>query len=275
MRDSVAMSVEPISEREFCQFQRFIFEVAGITLASGKKALVSGRLAKRLAHYQLASYGAYFNIISSGQSPAETQTAIDLLTTNETYFFRESKHFDLLRKLAAEALSQRRPFRVWSAACSSGEEPYSIAMVLDDVLGAQDWELYASDISSRVLAAARTGHYTRERTSHIPPVYLKRYCLRGIAEQEGTLLVAKSLRQRVQFHQVNLNANTLPKFGQFDVVFLRNVLIYFSPETKHQVVGRLLAAIRPGGHLLIGHSESLHDMAGPLQVLAPSVYRKV
>jgi chemotaxis protein methyltransferase CheR len=275
MRDAATMTVEPISDREFTQFQRFIYEVAGITLAPGKKALVSGRLAKRLAHHKLTSYGAYFKMIASGQSPAETQTAVDLLTTNETYFFRESKHFDLLRRLATEALSQRRTFRVWSAACSTGEEPYSIAMVLDDVLGAQEWELYASDISTRVLAAARTGHYARERTSHIPPAYLKRYCLRGIAEQDGTLLVEKSLRQRVQFHQVNLNSPTPPKFGQFDVIFLRNVLIYFNPETKHQVVGRLLGALRPGGHLLIGHSESLHDMAGPLQVLAPSVYRKV
>lgn len=270
-----AMSTEPISDREFTQFQRFIFEVAGITLATGKKALVSGRLAKRLAHHKLANYGAYFNMIASGQWPAETQTAIDLLTTNETYFFRESKHFDLLRKLAAEARQERRPFRVWSAACSTGEEPYSIAMVLDDVLGAQEWELYASDISTRVLAAARNGHYVRERTSHIPPAYLKRYCLRGVGEQDGTLLVARELRQRVQFQQVNLNAATPPKFGQFDVIFLRNVLIYFSPDTKRQVVGRLLGALRQGGHLLIGHSESLHDMAGPLQVLAPSVYRKV
>lgn len=273
MRDASAMSVEPITDQEFTLFQRFIFDHAGITLSAAKKALVSGRLAKRLTHYRLASYGAYFRMLSAGQSPGEVQIAIDLLTTNETYFFRESKHFELLRKLAAASLDQRQPFRVWSAACSTGEEPYSIAMVLDDVLGDHEWELYASDISTRVLASAKAGHYMRERTSHIPPAYLKRYCLRGIAEQEGTLLVDKRLRQRVQFHQVNLN-ETLPKFGQFDVIFLRNVLIYFSPETKREVVGRLLGAIRPGGHLLIGHSESLHDMAGPLLVQGPSVYRK-
>ncbi|MES2265101.1 MAG: protein-glutamate O-methyltransferase CheR [Pseudomonadota bacterium] len=268
------MPVEPITEQEFAQFQRFIFETAGITLSPAKKALVSGRLAKRLAHFNLTSYGAYFKLLSAGQAPAEVQMAVDLLTTNETYFFREAKHFDLLRQLAKEGAAQRRPFRVWSAACSTGEEPYSIAMVLDDVLGGQEWELFGSDISTRVLAAARAGHYQLERTTHIPPAYLKRYCLRGFGEQEGTLLVDRALRQRIQFHQVNLNAATLPKFGQFDVIFLRNVLIYFSPETKHQVVGRLLGALRPGGHLLIGHSESLHDMVGPLKVLAPSVYRK-
>jgi chemotaxis protein methyltransferase CheR len=268
------MSVEPISQQEFYQFQRFIFETAGITLSPAKKALVSGRLAKRLAHYQLSSYGAYFRLIAGGQHPDEAQTAIDLLTTNETYFFREPKHFELLRSLAAEAHAQRRSFRVWSAACSTGEEAYSIAMVLDDVLGEREWELYASDISTRVLATARTGHYQRERASQIPPAYLKRYCLRGIGDQDGTLLVERSLRQRVQFHQVNLNAATPPKFGQFDAIFLRNVLIYFSPETKRQVVLRLLAALRPGGYLLIGHSESLHDMTGLLQVQGPSVYRK-
>ncbi|SFV17877.1 CheR family methyltransferase [Pseudoduganella namucuonensis] len=274
MRDAAATSVDPITDQEFTLFQRFIFEEAGITLSPAKKALVSGRLAKRLLHHRLGSYSAYFRLLTAGQAPGEVQIAIDLLTTNETYFFRESKHFDLLRKLAAGAAEQRQSFRVWSAACSTGEEPYSIAMVLDDVLREQDWELYASDISSRVLSAARSGHYMRERTSHIPPAYLKRYCLRGVGDQEGTLLVEKRLRQRVQFHQVNLN-ETLPKFGTFDVIFLRNVLIYFSPETKREVVGRLLGAIKPGGHLLIGHSESLHDMAGPLQVQGPSVYRKV
>lgn len=274
MRDAAATSVDPITDQEFILFQRFIFEEAGITLSPAKKALVSGRLAKRLLHHRLGSYSAYFRLLAAGQAPGEVQIAIDLLTTNETYFFRESKHFDLLRKLAAGAAEQRQAFRVWSAACSTGEEPYSIAMVLDDVLREQDWELYASDISTRVLNAARSGHYMRERTSHIPPAYLKRYCLRGIGDQEGTLLVDKRLRHRVQFHQVNLN-ETLPKFGQFDVIFLRNVLIYFSPETKREVVGRLLGAIKPGGYLLIGHSESLHDMAGPLQVQGPSVYRKV
>lgn len=273
MRDASAMSVDPITDQEFSQFQRFIFEQAGITLSPAKKALVSGRLAKRLMHYNLTSYSAYFRMLQTGQASSEVQTAVDLLTTNETYFFRESKHFDLLRKLATAALEQRQAFRVWSAACSTGEEPYSIAMVLDDVLREQEWELFASDISTRVLASARSGHYMRERTSHIPPAYLKRYCLRGIADQEGTLLVEKRLRQRVQFHQVNLNV-PLPKFGLFDVIFLRNVLIYFSPETKREVVGRLLGSLKPGGYLLIGHSESLHDMAGPLQVQGPSVYRK-
>jgi chemotaxis protein methyltransferase CheR len=274
MMDLLPAQIAPITEREFSLFQRFIFDAAGIFLAPGKKALVSGRLAKRLAHFKLASYGDYFKLVGSGMAPGEAQVVIDLLTTNETYFFREPKHFDLLRTLAQETIAPARPFRVWSAACASGEEAYSIAMVLDDVRGAHGWEVVGTDISARVLVAARSGHYLRERTAHVPPAYLQRYCLRGVDEQEGTVLVERSLRQRVQFHQVNLNGPLLPDFGLFDVIFLRNVLIYFDLPTKARVVARLAAALRPGAYLLTGHAESLHGMHGVLRAQAPSVYRK-
>ena len=266
--------VAPITEREFSLFQRFILDAAGIFLAPGKMALVSGRLAKRLAHFKLASYGDYFQLMQNGRAPGEAQIAIDLLTTNETYFFRESKHFTLLRSLAQHAGGPARPFRVWSAACATGEEAYSVAMVLDDVLGPHGWEVLGSDISARVLVAARSGHYLRERSAHIPPAYLQRYCLRGFDDQQGTMLVERRLRQRVQFQQVNLNAPALPDLGLFDVIFLRNVLIYFQPHTKAEVVARLAAALRPGGYLLTGHSESLHGLQGELRAQAPSVYRK-
>ncbi|HTJ93764.1 MAG TPA: CheR family methyltransferase, partial [Pararobbsia sp.] len=185
-----------LSDAEFARFQRFIYDAAGITLSHAKKAMVCGRLSKRLAALRLASFSEYLEVLFSGEAKAEVQIAIDLLTTNETYFFRETKHFDLLATLAQSDGAARAPFRIWSAACSSGEEPYSMAMVLADRLGERAWDVVATDISSRVLRRAQTGHYPLERTRHIPPDYLKRFCLRGIGEQEGTLLVARPLRQR-------------------------------------------------------------------------------
>jgi len=267
------MTVAMITDREFMQFQRFIFDAAGITMANGKQALVSGRLAKRLAHYQLDSYGDYLKLLESRAQPAELQVAVDLLTTNETYFFREPKHFALLRDLAQDAADKNKTLRVWSAASSSGEEPYSIAMVLADVLGDAPWEVLGTDISTRVLQRARSGHYPMERASQMPQHYLKRFCLKGQGTEDGTMLIERGLRQRVQFQHLNLNA-PLPKIGTFDVIFLRNVMIYFSLETKRQVVARLLAQLRPGGYFLIGHSETLNDINDTLIAAAPSIYRK-
>jgi chemotaxis protein methyltransferase CheR len=264
-----------ITDTEFGHFQRFIFDAAGITLSTAKKALVCGRLSKRLTANQLNSYTDYFQLLVSGNHPAEVQTAVDLLTTNETYFFREPKHFELLREVAAAAGARRpaQPFRVWSAASSTGEECYSIAMVLADCLGASAWDVLGSDISSRVLQRARAGHYPLERTRLIPAAYLKRFCLRGHGEQEGTLLVERELRSRVSFSHVNLNAE-LPRLGSFDVIFLRNVMIYFNGDTKRQVVTRVLSLLKPGGYFCIGHSESLNDISTAVQQIAPSIYRK-
>jgi chemotaxis protein methyltransferase CheR len=248
-------------------------------LSQGKKALVSGRLSQRLRECRLGSYAKYYELIVSGTAPAEAQLAIDLLTTNETYFFREAGHFDLLREqaLAAHEESRRnrqnQPFRVWSAASSSGEEAYSMAMVLADSLGDAPWDVLGSDISLRVLQKAGKGHYPMERARHIPPAYLKRFCLKGVDHQDGTLLVERALRRRVQFRQVNLNA-TLPKLGMFDVIFLRNVMIYFNGDTKRSVVNRVLAQLKPGGHFCIGHAETLNDISDAVQQIAPSMYVK-
>jgi chemotaxis protein methyltransferase CheR len=264
-----------ITDPEFDRFQRFIYDAAGITLSPAKKAMVCGRLSKRLQAHSLGSYSEYFKLLSSGKAANEVQTAIDLLTTNETYFFREPKHFELLRKLAsaAAAAPSRQSFRVWSAASSTGEECYSIAMVLADCLGDSAWEVMGSDISARVLQRARSGHYPLERTRHIPPAYLKRFCLKGHGDQEGTLLVERQLRNRVSFAQVNLN-DDFPSLGSFDVIFLRNVMIYFNADTKKKVVTRVLGQLKPGGHFCVGHSESLNEISTAVRPVAPSIYRK-
>lgn len=262
-----------LSDAEFVRFQRFIFDAAGITLTHAKKAMVSGRLSKRLTALRLESFGDYLEVLLGGKARAEVQIAIDLLTTNETYFFREAKHFDLLARLAQSAERSTSTFRVWSAACSSGEEPYSIAMVLADHLGDRTWDVVGTDISTRVLRRAQTGHYPMERARHVPAEYLKRFCLKGFGPQEGTLLVERALRQRVTFSQVNLDTD-LPRLGSFDVIFLRNVMIYFNAATKRTVVSRVLSLLKPGGYFVIGHSESLNDISSAVEQVAPSIYRK-
>lgn len=265
-----------LTEQEFARFQRFIFDSAGITLADGKLVLVSSRLAARVLHHELRSLREYFELLASGAQPQEVQIAIDLLTTNETYFFREPKHFDFLREQLRTATlrSRNQPLRIWSAAGSTGEEAYSIAMVLEDCLRGRPWEVLASDISSRVLERARAGKYPMERARNIPLDYLRRYCLEGQGKLENTLLVDRPLRNKVTFRQINLNA-PLPHIGEFDFVFLRNVLIYFSLETKREVVARVLRVLKPGGWFLVGHAESLHNVTSAVKAAAPATYEKL
>jgi len=262
-----------ITDKELAQFRRFIFEAAGITMSDQKKALVEGRLSKRLSFHGLQSFGQYFNMLTSGAHPDEVQTAVDLLTTNETYFFREIKHFEFLRTQALACRARAQPFRVWSAASSSGEEAYSIAMVLADCMESTPWEVLGTDISSHVLKGAAQALYTMERARHIPSGYLRRYCLKGSGKYQGKLLIERSLRNHVLFRQVNLNA-PLPNLGQFDVIFLRNVMIYFSDDTKREVVARVISTMKPDGYFCVGHSESLNNISSAVESVAPSVYRR-
>lgn len=274
MTSNQLRSVAPVTlqKKEFEWISRFLYERTGIALHDGKQALVMGRLDKRLRHRKLTTYGDYFALLGRPGYEDETTAALDLLTTNETYFFREPKHFDFLRDKVLSGHKPGQNFRVWSAACSSGEEPYSIAMVLADHLG-DSWEVVASDICTRVLDRARTGHYPMDRIEGISQEHLSRYCLKGFNSQENTLLVDKKLRSKVNFMQVNLN-QSLPALGVFDLIFLRNVMIYFDQETKRQIVQRMLPLLKPGGHFLIGHSESLNGVVDALHPLMPSIYRK-
>jgi len=262
-----------IADPVFQAIRAWIYKTAGINLSNQKKALVIGRLAQRLRHFQLGSYGEYFELLRGGEHPAEAQIAVDLLTTNETHFFREPKHFDFLRDKVIPAHPAGRLLRIWSAASSSGEEPYSIAMTLAATLGEAPWEVLASDLSARVLERARSGHYSLARAKTIPRPYLVKYCLRGVGAQEGTFRIEPRLQGRVQFAQINLVGAT-PPIGEFDVIFLRNVMIYFDMPTKCGVVKRMLPHLRRGGYLVVGHSESLNGVSEALKTVRPSVYRK-
>jgi chemotaxis protein methyltransferase CheR len=262
-----------LSEQEFNQFSALIHRIAGISMSAAKKPLITSRLAKRVRFCQLAGYGDYYSFITSSRGKQELQEAVDALTTNETHFFREPKHFDFLRQRVIPARAPGKGLRIWSAACSSGEEPYSIAMMLDELLGKEAWEVVASDISARILDKARSGLFPIERAAEIPKPYLTRYCLKGVDQHDGSLLIAKLLRDRVRFISHNLT-QPAPRLELFDVIFLRNVMIYFDQETKRQVVARLVPLLRPGGYFLVGHSESLNGVSDDLRLVLPSVYRK-
>lgn len=265
----------PISDQEFALFQRLIYKIAGISLSDAKKVLLVGRLSRRLKEYDFATFSQYYRMLSSGEHPGEVQTMVDLLTTNETYFFREPQHFAFLRdEIIAKRSSAAAPFRVWSAASSSGEESYTVAMVLAETMANSPWEIVGSDISTRVLEKAAAGHYSLDRTGGIPPGYMAKYCLKGVRSQAGTFLIAPELRQKTRFLQINLMNPVKANIGEFDVIFLRNVMIYFDMPTKAQVVRNLLPRLKPGGHLIIGHSETLNGIADELEAVRPTIYRK-
>ncbi len=263
-----------ITDAEFAQFQRLIYQIAGISLADSKKVLLVGRLGKRVKAHGLDTFSQYYKLVASGNDPQERQTMVDLLTTNETYFFREEAHFDFLRKVVLPQHPANQSFDLWSAASSTGEEIYTLCMVLADELGANgNWSILGSDISTHVLGIAQRGLYWLDRTRGLPKEYLQKYCLKGVRSQEGSFIIASELRRHTRFMQVNLNT-TLPNVGsKFHVIFLRNVMIYFDNDTKRQVVSRLVEKLHPGGYFIVGHSESLNGLNDTLKMVKPTIYR--
>ncbi|HLS81953.1 MAG TPA: CheR family methyltransferase [Steroidobacter sp.] len=262
-----------LTRGEFERVRALALRLAGLSMSEAKKALVVGRWSRRLYHYGFTSFSQYLDLLARDDQRAELQIAIDLLTTNETSWFRERQHFDYLRREVLPKIPRGAGFRVWSAACSTGEEPYSIAMLLADELGERDWEVFASDISTSVLETARSGLYSLDRAGAIPQEYLHRYCLKGAGPQTGRFLIERSLRERVRFAHINLN-EPLRDVGQFDVIFLRNVMIYFNAATKAQVVSRLLGTLKPGGRFIVGRCETLNGVTDRLSMLDASVYAR-
>lgn len=262
-----------ISDKDFSLFQKLIFKHTGIHLAEIKKSMLCGRLSKRLRSLNINDYQTYYELLTSGHAQGELETCINLITTNETYFFREPKHFDFLQQKILPTY-QGHSLRVWSAACSSGEEVYTLALVLAESLGVEkDWDILGSDISTQVLQKAAHGIYTMDRSEKIPKVMIYKHCLKGKDENVGRFTVTPAVRRHVRFAQINLNQQ-LPDTGMFDIVFLRNVMIYFQAETKAAVVGRIVEKMNPGGWLFIGHSETLSGVSRQLEQIQPTVYRK-
>lgn len=267
-----------VSDRDFTRFQALVHREAGIWLAPVKKALLVGRLAKRLRELGLGSYGAYYERVC--EDPVERVRMIDCICTNETHFFREPRHFEYLSERVfpawrEEAEAGRRPrrVRVWSAACSTGEEPYTIAMCLLASFP-EGWELevLASDLSTKVLERAAAAVWPIDKASEIPEPYRKAFMLKGYGAQDGLMKAGPELRGLVRFARVNLVGEGWPAGAPFDLVFCRNVLIYFDRQTKITVVERLLERLAPGGHLFLGHAESLGGFTPKAKAVVPTVY---
>ncbi|WP_239056666.1 CheR family methyltransferase [Wenzhouxiangella limi] len=275
-RASADPGVAPIlSDAEFELFRKLIYDAAGISMAPSKKALISGRLSKRLRELGYATFREYFNWIDKARNdPAalrERQNAIDHLTTNETYFFREPRHFEFIEKRLIPHWAGRS-VRLWSAASSSGEEAYTLAMVMEQHHRGS-WEIVGTDISTRVVAAATRGQYPLLRANNIPKEFLRKYCLKGVGEHAGTFRLESKLRRKVSFRAANLQED-LSSVGMFDLVMLRNVLIYFDLEIKKRVVANVLRQLKPGGCLMVGHAESLHGVTAAVKAVQPATYIK-
>lgn len=259
------------TDKEFQLFQKLIEEKLGIFLPAQKKALLSNRLWKRLGVCGLTNFTEYYRFISTAPGREELGRALELITTNETYFFREPKHFEYLEQEMLPKLRGNNTFRVWSAAASTGEEPYSIAMLLRDRCNTP-WELLCSDVNGTVIEQAKIGIYPQMRARNIPEQYLRRFCLKGVDSQAGFVRVTAELRDLVQFFTLNLHEN-FPDMGKFDLVFLRNVLIYFESENKTKILERIANCMAPGGILFVGHSESLHGLSARFVPIKPAIYR--
>lgn len=266
------MALESISFADFDRFRHLLHQHSGIHLADNKQPLLIGRLGRRLRELGLDSYADYYQRVSQPGGEVERQRMIDLLTTNETHFFREAQHFAYLREQILPKHPASTPFRAWSAASSTGEEAYTLAFELAEAFGEGAWEIIGTDISHRVVEQARLGIYPIERAKEIPIPLLKKYCLRGVRSQDGAMRVMGSLTRRARFLAANLLA-PLPDIGRFDVIFLRNVMIYFDMDTKRRVVDNVLSRLKPGGTLFIGHAETLQNVSERVQLVKPTIYR--
>jgi len=265
-----------IDDRSFALLSRLVYRVAGIHLPPPKRALVEARLSRRLRAVGAPTFLDYYQLATRDE--AELVRLVDAITTNETRFFRDPAHFALLRervipRLRALAGAGRRPpeVRAWSAACSTGEEPYSLAMTLCSELE-PPWriDVLATDLSSRVLAQAQAGEWAIERAQQVPDALRKRFLLRGTGDQEGRMRAVTSLRRCIRFVRCNLHGDRLPA-GPHDLIFCCNVLIYFDRPTRRAVVARLLQRLAPDGLLFLGSAEIV-DPGLPVRKVAPNVY---
>jgi chemotaxis protein methyltransferase CheR len=251
-----------------------VYRHAGITLHDGKRELVAARLQKRLRHHSLSGYAEYLELLNHDASGHELVALVDAIATNHTSFFREPQHFEFLAQRALPLMAGRaRPSGLigWSAACSSGEEPYTIAIALMEA-GVPQFRLLASDISTRVLAKAQAGVYRLAGVQQLPKRLLKTYFERGLGAQEGLARVSRAVRSRVEFQRLNLLDLNLGR--TFDFIFCRNVMIYFDRDVRQRVVSMLERHLEPGGFLFISHSESLNGIHHGLTLVAPATYRR-
>lgn len=267
-----------ITDKEFKEFSSLIKMNYGIHLKQEKKILVEGRLQKRLDELGLISFSEYYEYIMADGTGMAMNDMVDKITTNHTYFMREREHFDYLKQVVLPYLSasvKQKDLGIWSAASSSGEEPYTIAMIIDEYFGLQkhewDTKILATDISDKVLTQARAGVYSTQKIESLPTLWKSKYF---ISIDSENYRISDQLRQEVIFRKFNLMTQIYPFKRKFHIIFCRNVMIYFDQNTKNELINRMYDCLEPGGYLFIGHSESVDRTKSRFQYVMPSVYRK-
>lgn len=280
-----ASLIKDMPEADFWRFRELIYNQCGINLTSAKKTMLTSRLRKRIRALGMGSFGEYYAYVShSRESSRELLHMLDAVTTNKTDFFREPSHFEYLKSTVLPGFVREgrwgrgKKLHLWSAACSTGEEPYSIAMVMEDYAARSsggDFSLLASDLSTRVLETARRAIYPEETVEPVPKDLRRAYLMRGIGSKTGFCRVVPELRKKVSFRRVNLNSSDVREVKiPMDIIFCRNVVIYFDRETQKKLFEELYHSLLPGGYLFIGHSESLHGISDRFEAVAGATYRK-
>jgi chemotaxis protein methyltransferase CheR len=270
-----------LTDTEFEKISRLVYEQCGINLSEGKKELVKARLGKRIRSSQFGSFRDYYQHVMKDDSGQELVQLLDAIATNFTFFFREQEHFAYLRSEILPGLMERkrsngRELRFWSAGCSSGEEPYSIAItLLEEVKHPQGWSLsiLATDISTKALKTAESGVFHKERVQSIPSPMVKKYFLKGDRNWQDYVRVKDHVKQHIRFERLNFMEPFHFK-EPFDCIFCRNVMIYFDKKTQGDLVNRFYGSLEKGGFLFIGHSESLAGISHPFRYIRPAVYKK-
>lgn len=280
---SIPPAEESLPEPDFIRFRQLIESETGIHLSDAKRGLLVTRLSRRVRDLGMSSLGEYFEHLQRGVDPGERVRMFDAISTNETRFFREPHHFELMaaeifprwKALAARGARERR-IRIWSAGCSSGEEPYSVAMSLLEAFDPAQWDLRvdATDLSTRVLDIARRGEWPARKAADVPEPLLRRYMLRGTRSQEGVMKAGDAIRGIVRFGRQNLMDEPYSMPGHYDIVLCRNVLIYLRQANRVRVVHNLLSHLADGGFFFIGHSETLAGIADGPRAAGPNVYVK-
>jgi chemotaxis protein methyltransferase CheR len=269
-------------DSEFEFIRTLVYKRSRISLGPDKRELVAARLGKRLRAVELASFGAYCRLLQTSAGEEESVHLIDAISTHHTAFFREKGHFEFVRaKVVPEMLARARHerwtrFHAWSAACSSGEEPYSLAITLAEAMqgAGWSWHVQATDISGRILEQAQAGVYSTPTLQALPEARRRMHFQQGIGPQAGNYRVKRELRTGVTFRQLNLLGDAAPFTEAFQLILCRNVMIYFDQATQEELVNRLARHLVPGGYLLVGHAESLTGIRHSLQMIKPAIYRR-
>ncbi len=280
-----AFMLPVMSESDFMNFSTLVYSESGINIPNSKKSMISARIFKRLKALDMDSYSLYYDyLINSKDKKVELENLINVVSTNKTDFFRENDHFDLLQSKAIPEISQSKRFLAekkiyaWSAGCSTGEEPYTIAKVISESLtgiSAADFSLLATDISTDVIEKARNAVYSCKEVETIPDNYKKKYLMKGKGPMEGFYKIVPELRSKIVFKKLNLQDQLYKLGSKMDFIFCRNVVIYFDKETQKKVYTNLYNNLVPNGFLFIGHSETLVGTGLTMKRVAPTVYQKI